>query len=309
MLAVSYVVVKNMPTFIIKPIAPHNTKLHLEAYSFTEPLPYVYKKGVWQRALRLNSKRLVPVEVLINSQTDNPMLTVEIFEKITKQERKEITAQIKNIFNTNYDLKPAYEIMDSDPVLQKIKIDKYGLIPTSFPTVYEATINTIIQQQISLKVAFHMTARLIHKYGEFVKLDKNEYWEFPSHDRLAKAKISDLRKLGISQRKAEYIIDFSKLITCGRFNPEDLKNLPTQKIIETLTELRGFGRWTAEMIIVTAINFDHINPSGDLGARKAISHYYNSDKLMPEEDVRKFTKKWGQYQGIITYYLVAALLH
>lgn len=309
MLVVYYGVIKNMPTFTLKPNAPHNPRFHLEAYSFTEPLPYLYKKGIWQRALRLSSKELLPVEVRINSQTDNPILTVNVFKEITKQQKKEITAKIKKIFNLDYDLKPAYKIMDSDPVLQKIKNDKYGLIPTSFPTVYEAAINGIIQQQISLRAAFYMIAKLIRKYGESVKVNEKEYWEFPDHDRLVKAKVGDLRKLGMSQRKAEYIIDFSKLIARGKFNPEDLRNFPAEEIIETLTQLRGFGRWTAEMIIVTAINFDHINPSGDLGARKAVSRYYNSGKLMSEDEVRKFTQRWGKYQGIITYYLVAALLH
>lgn len=298
-----------MPAFAIQAITPYNPTLHLEAYSFVEPLPHIYKNRIWQRALRLNSGKLFPVEIIIDSYADSSTLRIEVFSKITKEEKKQIAAKIKNIFNTDYDLNPVYKIMDRDPLLKKIKNDKYGLIPISFPTVYEAAINAVIQQQISLKVSFHMVANLIKKYGDSIAVNGKKYWEFPKPDKLATAKVSDFRKLGISQRKAEYIIDFSKLITRGKFNPEDLIKFPAEKIIETLTRIRGFGRWTAEMIIVTAINFDHINPSGDLGARKAVSHYYNNDKLMSEDEVRKFTKRWGKYQGIITYYLVAALLH
>jgi 3-methyladenine DNA glycosylase/8-oxoguanine DNA glycosylase len=51
-----------------------------------------------------------------------------------------------------------------------------------------------------------------------------------------------------------------------------------------------------------------LSPAGDLGARKAISHFFNSDKLMSEDKVRKLTDKWGKYKGIITYYCITEML-
>ena len=90
---------------------------------------------------------------------------------------------------------------------------------------------------------------------------------------------------------------------------KSLKNLSYEKIIEKLMQFRGLGRWTSEMVIVTSIGLDNVNPAGDLGARKAISHFYNNDKLMSENEVRTLTSRWGKYKGIITYYCIAEALN
>ena len=88
-----------------------------------------------------------------------------------------------------------------------------------------------------------------------------------------------------------------------------MKNCEHEEIIEKLTQIRGLGRWTVEMTIVTTINVENMSPAGDLGARKAISHFYNQDKLISEKETRKYTEKWGIHKGIITYYLIAEYLH
>jgi len=294
-----------MKSLIIKPKAPYNIRLHFENYTHKEPQPHQYKNGVWWRALRLRNNRLVPVEVILNKNIHKPQLKANIFVDTSKEENDEIIDQIKHIFNTNYDLKSLYTFMDKDLILKRIKNNHYGLIPAAFPSIYEAVIAVIIQQQISLQVAWHMIALLIKKFGDYVKADNKKFWAFPTPSKLANAKISELRKCKLSERKAQYIKDFSKAVASGEFNSESLRKCSHQEIINRLTQFRGLGRWTSEMVIVTSISLDDMNPAGDLGARKAISHFYNNDKLMSEEEVRALTDKWGKYKGIITYYCIA----
>lgn len=298
-----------MKSLIIKPKSPYNIRLHFENYMHKEPRPYQYKKGIWRQALRLKNNKLVPVEVILNKNIDKPQLKLNIFMDASKGENDEIIDQIKRIFNTDYDLKPLYEFMDKDPILKRIKDKHYGLIPTNSPSIYEAVIAVIIQQQISLQVAWHMTASLIKKFGDCVKVDNKKFWAFPAPSKLANAKISELRKCKLSERKAQYIKDFSKAVASSEFNPESLRKCSHQEIVDSLMQFRGLGRWTSEMVIVTSISLDDMNPAGDLGARKAISHFYNNDKLMSEEEVRALTDKWGKYKGIITYYCIAEVLH
>ncbi len=200
--------------------------------------------------------------------------------------------------------------MDKDPILKEIKDNHYGLLPGGcYPRIYEAVISVIIQQQISLKIAYHMISLIIQKFGDHIQVGDKTFWAFPTPYNLTNAGISDLRTCKISGRKAEYIRDFSKVVFNKTFNPESLKNLPHEEIIEKLTQFRGLGRWTSEMVIVTSITLDNVNPAGDLGARKAISHFYNNDKLMSENEVRTLTNRWGKYKGIITYYCIAEALH
>ena len=63
------------------------------------------------------------------------------------------------------------------------------------------------------------------------------------------------------------------------------------------------------MVIVTSIGLDGVNPAGDLGVRKAISHFYNNGELLSEGEVRSLTDKWGRWKGIITYYCIVDVLH
>ena len=283
-------------------------QLHFDRYIFSEPQPYHYKNGRWWQAFRLQNDKIAPVEVILNEDIDNPQLTVNIFADIEKDDELEIIERIKRVFNTGYDLRSLYTFMEKDERLKNLKNNHYGLLPASFSSVYESIIATIIQQQISLKIAWHMTALLIKKFGECVKIDDKEFWAFPTPSTLANADIPELRKCKLSARKGEYIKDFSKKVESGKFAPESLRKLSHQEIIERLTQFRGMGRWTAEMVIVTSIDLDGMNPAGDLGARKAISHFFNSDKLMTEDEVRKLTDKWGKYKGIITYYCIAEML-
>ncbi len=297
-----------MRYIVVKAIPPHKIRLHFENYDYKEPQPYIYENGVWRRAIRLVEK-LIPLEIELNEDPEKPELRANIYSDISISEEKKIVDIIRRIFNADYDLKPLYDFMDSDPVLKRVKDSHYGLIPPSTNTVYEAVIKTIIQQQISLRVAYHMTWLLIKRFGDCIKINNNEFWEFPLPEKLARAPLEELRECKLSRRKSEYIIDFSKEVHSGRFDPESLKKIDHEEIVERLTQFRGLGRWSAELITVTSIGFENVNPAGDLGARKAISQFYGKDEIMSENEVRKFTEKWGKYKGIITYYLIAETLH
>ena len=298
-----------MKSFIIDAKPPYDIRLHFENYTSREPQPYQYKDGVWWQALRLGSGKLVPVEVIPGGIADEPQLKVNVFSDTSKEENDEILNQIKRIFNTDYDLKPLYEFMEKDPILRCIKNSHYGLMPSMSPSVYEAVISVIIQQQISLKVAWHMISLLVKKFGDCMDVDGRKFRAFPLPSRLADAEISELRGCKLSGRKARYIKDFSEAVDSGEFNPESLRNLSHQEITERLMRFRGLGRWTSEMVIVTSISLDDVNPAGDLGARKAISRFYNNGELLSEGEVRALTDKWGKWKGIITYYCIADIIH
>ena len=300
-----------METVTIEPKPPYDIKTHFEHYSLgdLQPSPAIYEKGIYRRAFRLKNDILVPVEIELNDDVDSPNLKATFHSAITNKEREKTIAKIKWVFETEYDLKPFYEFMNSDPILRRVRNNNYGLRPSYYSTVYEAIIVAIVQQQISLKVASHMVSLIVRRYGDCIRVGNKEFWEFPSPKELAKATVKGLRECKLSERKAEYIRDFSQVVAKGEFNPESLKKYDYVQIVDKITSFRGMGRWTAESVIVTSIDVENVNPSGDLGARKAISHFYKDDKLMSEAEVRKFTENWGRYKGFITYYLMAEYVH
>jgi len=300
-----------METVTIEPKPPYDIKTHFEHYSLgnLQPLPAIYEKGIYRRAFRLKNDILVPFEIELNDDVDSPKLKVTFYSAITNKEREQAIAKIKWVLDTEYDLKPCYEYMNSDPILRTVRNNNYGLRPSYYSTVYEAIIVAIVQQQISLKIASHMVSLIVRRYGDCIRVGNKEFWEFPSPKELEKASVKGLRDCKLSERKAEYIRNFSQVVAKGAFYPESLKKCDYVQIVDKITSFRGMGRWTAESVIVTSIDVENVNPSGDLGARKAISHFYNDDKLMSEAEVRRFTENWGRYKGIITYYLMAEYVH
>jgi len=93
---------------ILKPKPPYDFTLHLKFFSFNKPSPEVYENGVWKRALRLESKKLVPLQVRMLGDVEKPRLEVCIFSEIDRKERQEIENKLSWIFSTQKDLTELY---------------------------------------------------------------------------------------------------------------------------------------------------------------------------------------------------------
>ena len=90
-----------------------------------------------------------------------------------------------------------------------------GPASPSTATVFEALIDSIIEQQISLKAAWSMQRRLIEAFGDTLSLQGRTYFAFPVPEKLAAASIEQLRACGLSGRKAEYVQGVAELVADG----------------------------------------------------------------------------------------------
>jgi len=291
--------------FILKPKSPYNFDLHLKAFSFSKPQPEVYENGLWKRALRLNSGRIIPAEVKSIGSTEEPKLEVLILKKISSKEKEELKDKLSWIFNTKTDLVDLYNFMDKDPILREVKQKLYGLRAFNYSTVVEGLIKSIIQQQISLIGSMYITNQLIERFGEKVKIGNEIYYEFPSSESLAEASLADLKECGLSRQKSSYIKEVSERIVRDQIDLERWKDLASQEIIERLMEFKGVGRWTAELTVVTSTGKD-VLPADDLGARRVVSKVYFRGKIISGEKLRGFSNRWGKFRGAVTYYLICA---
>ncbi len=182
-----------------------------------------------------------------------------------------------------------------------------GLKVPSAVTVFEALIDSIIEQQISLNVAHVLQTNLIKKFGDFLRLDSRVYFAYPTPKQLAEASIEELRKCGLSAKKSEYIRDISKMVADGKLDLEAFKQYnDVEKIIKELDEIRGIGVWTAELTIVRGMQKYEAIPADDLGLRRVISHFYCNDKKITGEQARKISERWGKWKGLASFYLIVA---
>ena len=110
----------------------------------------------------------------------------------------------------------------------------------------------------------------------------------------------------MSFRKAEYVIGLSKKIEENKLNLNELKNKNTSEIVNELLKIRGIGVWTAELAVIRGLHRFVALPADDIGLRRVVSHYYNDDKPISADELRRIAKGWGKWSGLVAFYLVVA---
>jgi DNA-3-methyladenine glycosylase II len=157
-----------------------------------------------------------------------------------------------------------------------------------------ALVGAIVSQQLSTKAAATI-------YGRFVGL-------FPEGESLNAAAIaaqSDqaLRGVGLSSQKVGYMRDLSARIVDGRLQLESIESLPDEEVIERLTEVKGFGRWTAEMFLMFRLHRPDVLPVDDLGIVNAIQRLYRMRKRPNAKRIQKLGEAWKPYRSVASWYL------
>jgi DNA-3-methyladenine glycosylase II len=267
-----------------------------------------YEKGRFWQVIRLNRK-LVLATVESVGTVDKPKLSVELRsdgglngEDITKAEDT-----VNFLFSLDFDLKPFYERVKDDKIMAPLTCKLWGLKSPTTQTAFEALVDSIVEQQISLKVANSLERKLIKKFGDSVSLEGEAHYAYPTPRSLATASVEDLRQCGLSQRKAEYIQAVSTLITEEKLDLEQLKHSENaDDIIRELDSIRGIGVWTAELTMIRGMQRLEALPADDLGLKRTISHYYCGGKTITSAEARQIAKGWGKWKGLAAYYLIVA---
>jgi DNA-3-methyladenine glycosylase II len=290
--------------FHIYPKPPYDFELNCRVFGYDKPMPEVFEEGVWRRAILLDSGKLIPVALRSIGTVEEPKIEVKTFQTATEQEEKELK-KLDELFSFSQDLTSLYSFMDKDPVLRELKLKFYGLKAGSIgATVFESIIKSIIQQQISIRVAFSITNRMVTRFGEKAETEGVIYYDFPTPKRLAEAALEKIRQCGLSWRKAEYIKGIAEKAATGEFDPEGLRLLSNEQVAETLKKFRGVGTWTAEMVLAAGLKRNAAVPAGDLGVRRTFSRFYSDDeRMLSETEVRRIAEEWREFTKDIVYYI------
>jgi len=128
---------------------------------------------------------------------------------------------------------------------------------------------------------------------------------FPEPAALARARVSELRRMQFTVRKAEYIVELARLVASGALDLEALAGRGNEDVIDTLTAVRGFGRWSAEWFLCRYLGRGDVCPAGDLGVRRAFEHFYNRGRALSEKSIRRRAAAWGAHQNLAVHYLLA----
>ena len=186
--------------------------------------------------------------------------------------------------------------MKADPKLSLIikrvgKCELHGAAPKDpFVTLCKS----IASQQLSLKAAATI-------FGRFVALFPDGH--IPDAAAIASQSDAALRGVGLSGQKVGYLRDLSARIMDGRLQLDELETLPDEAVIERLTAVKGFGRWTAEMFLMFRLHRPDVLPAGDLGIVTAIQRLYRLRKKPDAKRVLKIGEAWKPYRSVASWYL------
>jgi DNA-3-methyladenine glycosylase II len=185
----------------------------------------------------------------------------------------------------------------ADSNLEKIikVVGKYSIKIRNDP--FQSLIESIIYQQLAGKAANAIYNRFINYY------DNKQV----TPTRILNSPNDNLKKVGLSNRKIDYLKDLASHVYDGRINLEELPTMNDEEIINKLVNVKGIGRWTSEMFLIFSLGRQDVLPVTDLGVRKAIQKVYSLSELPKPNTMMEIAEPWRPYRSIATWYLWKSL--
>ncbi len=198
-------------------------------------------------------------------------------------------------------------LMRRDPVLREAikRIGRCRMAERQRNDHLTALVGAIVSQQLSTKAAATI-------FGRFVALFPQTGVEgtaqtpvptIPSAAAIDAISDAQLRSVGFSAQKVSYLRDLCGRIADGRLNLDELHALDDEVVIERLTAVKGFGRWTAEMFLMFRLHRPDVLPAGDLGIVNAIQRLYRMRARPKPQRVLKIGEAWRPYRSVASWYL------
>jgi DNA-3-methyladenine glycosylase II len=158
---------------------------------------------------------------------------------------------------------------------------------------------SIVGQQISVKAAQSVWGRFAEAVGgPPTRIAPGAVLELET---------AELRTLGLSARKTEYLIDLAQHFQSGRVHVRQWQQMDDEAIIEELVAIRGIGRWTAEMFLIFHLMRPNVLPLDDIGLLKGISVNYFSGEPVSRAEARELGDAWAPFRSVATWYIWRSL--
>lgn len=163
------------------------------------------------------------------------------------------------------------------------------------PPTFTALARSIVYQQLNGRAAATIYGRLEQACGEVTP------------ERVLKLRPARMRRLGLSERKTEYLRDLARHTSSGKIAFERLPAMPDHAIIDVLTEVRGVGVWTVHMFLMFALARPDVLPVGDYGIRQAMQRLYNLTSLPKPAEMERMATPWRPWATVASWYLWRSL--
>ncbi|MBP6773193.1 MAG: DNA-3-methyladenine glycosylase 2 family protein [Gemmatimonadaceae bacterium] len=183
----------------------------------------------------------------------------------------------------------------ADPKMARA-IDAVGpctMLPRTDGTHFDHLARAIVYQQLSGSAAATIYGRFTTRCGD---------GQAPSADAILQQDDATLRACGLSTAKTAAIKDLARHVVDGRLPLEAVESMDDEAIIEALVQVRGVGRWTAQMFLMFRLGRPDVLPVLDLGVRKGAQRIYNMRALPEADRLEKVARNWRPWASIASWY-------
>jgi DNA-3-methyladenine glycosylase II len=215
----------------------------------------------------------------------------------------EVRCTIERMLGLHVDITGFYKLAVSDERLAGMARRFIGVRPPRFASVFEALVNAVACQQLSLTVGIHLLDRLAAVYGPAVTL-RGATPGFPIPERLAAAEPSQLRRLGFSLAKARTLVLLARQVASGTLDLDALALADDERATAALVALPGIGRWSAEYVLLRGLGRIGVLPGDDVGARNNLRQRFELPASAGYGEVAALAKGWWPYGGMVYFHLL-----
>jgi DNA-3-methyladenine glycosylase II len=170
------------------------------------------------------------------------------------------------------------------------------LAPPQHSDPFKALTRAIVGQQLSAKAAATIFSRFEALFDTF-----------PTPAQVLAVPDDRLRGVGLSSQKLGYLRDLCRRIVEGELPLDVLDRMDDEAVIENLMQVKGIGRWTAEMFLIFRLQRPDVLPVGDLGIVRAVQRAYKLRKAPSPDRLTRIGEAWRPYRSVACWYLWASL--
>ncbi len=258
----------------------------------------------YRRVLVLDGK---PVETAVVQQgkPDEPELSITATGlQLSSSTGSALAALLGRMLGIRVDMSGFYRLAQNDTQIEYLASQFRGLKPPRFPTLFEALVNGVACQQVSLTQCIRLLNKLVTACGKTIEVQDAIAYAFPQPEDIAGLEPDVFRKLGFSRQKARALLELSHKVIDEHVDLEEMTTLNDEDALSRLCELRGVGRWTAEYVLLRGMGRLHVFPGDDSGARNKLQSWLGVEEKLDYKSVKSTLARWSPYGGFIYFHLL-----
>jgi DNA-3-methyladenine glycosylase II len=295
--------------FVFRPSPPYS--LALTAARFTRwPEAVDRFDGTSYRRLLPVGRSGLLVEARQAGSAREPVLSVRLrgAQAASPAARRAAERVVRVGLGAELDIRPFVRAFRDDPLLAAPLARFRGLRIAGAPSLWEALVTAVLSQQVSLVFAYDVRRELALAFGARRRFGGELFVAFPTPEAIARRTLRTLRGFRLSGAKAAALRRLAEAFASGALSEEAIARLPDEEAIAKLVEIKGVGRWTAEIGLLRGQGRADVFPGGDLGVVKYLAvGLLGHSARVTEREMREFAERWRPYRGLALMYAYAEI--